>query len=57
MLTRAEAEQRVAEARRAHHAAMDLREKNRTPDTAVAVAIARQHFEDAQRALARRAED
>lgn len=36
-----------------HAAALDARAGNRTPETAAAVAIARQHVEDAQRALDR----
>jgi hypothetical protein len=47
------AEQRVAAARRALDAARDAREANQSTDTANAVAIARQHFEDARRALVR----
>ena len=52
-MTYEQARQRVADARRAHHAAMDAREANHNPQTAAAVAIAQLRFEEAQRALAR----
>lgn len=52
-MTCAQARLRVADARRAHHAAMDARERNHSSETAAAVAIAQLRFEAAQRALAR----
>ncbi|MBB5765684.1 hypothetical protein ABEV34_06870 [Methylorubrum rhodesianum] len=46
-------EKRVFEARRALDAARDARERNHSTETAAAVAIAQQHFDDARRAAAR----
>lgn len=53
MPTAAALDRRVADARRALDVARDAREASRSPETAAAVAIAQQHFDDARRAAAR----
>lgn len=52
-MTYAEARQRVEDAGRAYQLACDAREKNHSPETAIAKAVAYQHFLDAQTALAK----
>lgn len=53
MISAAALDRRVSDARRALDAARDARERNHSTETAAAVAIAQQHFDDARRAAAR----